>query len=524
MRGRMMICVLAAALCAACVPRGPEGLPGGKVLRFNNNAEPETLDPALLTGMPDVTLATALFEGLVAYDPKTLATVPGVAERWEMSADGLTYTFHLRESVWSNGERLTAEDFVYSWRRVLEPETAAKYAYQLWYIKNAAKYTKGELKDFSQVGIRSADERTIEVTLEHPTVFFLDLLAFPTYMPVNRGCVEKFGSRWTRPGSMVGNGPFVLAEWKAQDQIVMRKNPRYWRADDVKLDGIVAFAITDENTALRRYKAGELDWVKSLPDLMVPRLKERPDYHRAVSLGTHFYRFNCSRKPFDDVRVRKAFDLALDKRKICQFVLHGQYEPAAAFVPPALPGYVSPPGLGYDPRRAAELLAEAGYPGGRGFPPVTLVYNTSNRHEQVAAVAKQMWKDALGVDVNLVNQEWKVYLRTTQKLDYDIIRSAWIGDYMDANTFLDMFVTNGGNNRTGWSNARYDELIAEAARTADAAKRTAMLREAEDILVNEEVPILPIYFDAHLGLRRTTITGVYDNARNIHPFQGVDME
>ncbi len=498
---------------------GPPAPQAKQEFVFNNGAEPETLDPALMTGVPEHTLAMALFEGLVGYHPKTLEPVPGAAKSWMISRDGRTYTFLLRKSDWSNGDPVTAQDFVYSWRRVLDPNTGAEYAYQLWYIKNARAYTKGKLSDFSKVGIRALNPHALEVTLEHPTTFFLGLLAFETFMPVHQGCVNTHGKRWTRPGNIVGNGPFVLAEWKPQHKIVMTKNRRYWNAANVGLERIVAFPISNENTALLRYQAGDFHLLPSLPADKIPKLKTHPDYHKAPYLGTYFYRFNCTRKPFDDPRVRKAFNLALDKAKLCKYVLHGEYDPATGFVPPMIPPYTSPKGMGCDPTRAAELLAEAGYPGGNGFRRVTLIYNTSKRHERVAVVAQQMWKKALGVEINLVNQEWKVYLKTMQNLDYDIMRSAWIGDYMDPNTFLDMFVTGGGNNRTGWSNGRYDQLIAAAAKTPDTRKRLHMLREAEDILINRDMPIMPVYFYANLSLRRTSVRGFYENPRDLHPFQ-----
>lgn len=506
------------ATTSPAAPASPTAL---QVFRFNNGAEPETLDPALMKGVPEHTLALALFEGLVTYDPETLEPAPGVAKSWSVSEDGLVYTFHLRDCTWSNGDPLTSEDFVYSWRRVLDPQTAAEYAYQLWYIKNAAAYTKGTVTDFAEVGIRAPDSHTLVVTLEHPTAFFLGLVAFETFMPVHRGCVETHGKLWTRAGNMVSNGPFVLAEWKPEQEIVLRKNQRYWDAANVRLAAIVAYPIVNEDAALLRYKTGELHWLRSLPAPMIPELSKRPDYRKTPYLGTYFFRFNCTRKPFDDPRVRMAFHLAFDKAKLCEHVLHGQYDPATSFVPPMLPPYVSPKGPGYDPARAAALLAEAGYPGGKGFPRVSLIYNTSKRHEEIAEVAQEMWKKNLGVEINLVNQEWKVYLKTMSQLEYDIIRSAWIGDYMDPNTFLDMFVTDGGNNRTGWSNARYDELIAAAARTTDTARRLELFREAEDILLNREAPILPVYFYANLNLLHPSVRGFYGNPRDLHPFKHI---
>ena len=524
---RLLGACVAVAMCLGVWPAaGPAeaATPAGKVFAFNNSAEPETLDPALMTGVPEHNLAMSLFEGLVTYHPKTLLPAPGVAESWKVSKDKRTYIFKLRKSLWSNGDPLTSQDFVYAWRRVLEPKTAAEYAYQLWHIKNARAFTKGTLTDFTKVGIRAPDAHTLKVTLEHPTAYFLGLLAFETFMPVHEGCVEKHGERWTRPGNIVSNGPFVLDKWLPQDRIIMKKNPRYWDAKSVKLDGVAAFAITNQNTALLRYRTGELHWVNALPLPLIPNLKKRPDYRKAPYLGTYFYRFNCTRKPFNDPRVRKAFNLALDKTTLCKFVLHDQYEPATSFVPPMIPPYKSPKGLAYDPKRAAKLLAEAGYPGGRGFPRVTLLYNTSKQHEQIAVVAQNMWKKNLGITVNLLNQEWKVYLNTLNKIDYDIARSAWIGDYMDPNTFLDMFVTGGGNNRTGWSSKRYDKLIKAAAGEPDTAKRLALFRKAEDLLVNRELPIMPVYFYSNLSLRSPSVKGFYGNPRDLHPCKYIRLE
>jgi oligopeptide transport system substrate-binding protein len=488
---------------------------------FNNGAEPETLDPALMVGVPEHTLAMALFEGLVTYHPKTLQPVPGVAERWDISDDGRTYTFHLRKCRWSNGDPVTAQDFLYAWRRVLEPDTAAEYAYQLWYIRNARAYTEGRLDGVSQVGIRAPGPRTLVVSLEQPTAYFLELLAFETFMPVHRRCLETHGARWTRPEHIVGNGPFVLHTWQPHQKIVMVKNPRYWDAANVHLNRIAAYPIENENTALLRYETGELLWISSLPGPLIPELKKRPDYHKAPYFGTYFYRFNCTRPPFDDPRVRKAFNLALNKDTICTYVLHDEYEPATTFVPPMVPPYESPEGMPFDPKRAAALLAEAGYPAGKGFPRVTLIYNTSKRHEQIAEIAQNMWREHLGVEVALLNQEWKTYLTTMQNLEYDLMRSAWIGDYLDPNTFLDMFVSGGGNNRTGWSSAEYDDLIARAARTADPAERLRTLRQAENILINRDMPIMPVYFYSNLSLRHPSVRGFYTNPRDLHPFKSI---
>ncbi len=497
------------------------GLARRQVLVFNNGVEPQTLDPSLMTGLPEHTIALGLFEGLTSLHPKTLAPVPGVAERWDVSPDGRVYRFHLRKARWSNGQPLTARDFVYAWRRALDPETAAEYAYMLYPIENARAFNEGKLTDPEKLGFRALDDHTLEVRLEHPVAYFLELTSFATYAPLNRQCLETHGDQWTRPGKMVCNGPFVLAEWRLHDRIVLKKNPFYWNAENVALEEIHILAVDDAETALKKYLNGEVDWIREVPGPKVAQVASLPGFRYSPELGTYFYRFNVTRPPLDDPRVRKALNMAVDKEAIVKYLLRAGQRAARSYVPPLLAGYQPVEGPGYDPEAARRLLAEAGYPGGRGFPRLELLYNTSESHKQIAEAIQYMWRKNLGITVTLRNQEWKVYLDSMSHLDYDIARSGWIGDYMDPNTFLDCFVTGGGNNRTGWSHRGYDDLIARAAREADPRARLALLRQAERILVCEELPILPLYFYVNTYMVRPRVRGVYDNPRNFHPFQYV---
>lgn len=486
---------------------------------YVSGPEPETLDPALLTGALEGRIVAALFEGLTQYHPKDLSPTPGIATHWDISEDGLTYTFHLRKSCWNNGEPLTAHDFVYSWRRALEPETAADYAYQLYYIKNARQFNEGTLTDFSQVGVRALDNYTLEVRLERPTAFFLDLTSFPTLMPVNRRCVERYGDGWTRPENMVSNGPFRLVEWRINNRIRMEKNPLYWDAQRVRLSSIDALTIESINTGFNVYETGGADYLFGLPLPLVEVLREREDCHTDVYLATYFLRFNVTTPPLDDVRVRKALAMAVNKEAIVKYVTRGGEMPATTLVPPGMPDYQPPEGLPFDPEEARRLLAEAGYPGGQGFPNIEYLFNTSEANKDIAEVIQQMWKEYLGIDITLVNQEWKVFLSTVKNLDYQIARGNWIGDYVDPNTFLDMFVTNGGNNRTGWGDPRYDHLIGAAAEERDRKKRMEIFQEAERILVEEEIPILPIYYHVSFNIYRPYVMGVYPNVLNMHPWK-----
>lgn len=491
---------------------------------FINGAEPETLDPALLTGALEGRLAEALFEGLTTYHPRDLTPLPGMAERWVIAADRLTYTFHLRQARWSNGDPVTAHDFVYSWRRVLAPETAARYAYMLYYLKNGEAYNKGELKDPALVGVRAVDDRTLVVTLAHPTPYFLDLTSFSTLLPVNRRCVERHGVHWTKPENIVTNGPFLMKEWKLNQRIRMVKNPDYWDAANVRLNIVDALAVENLNTAFNLYLTHGADYIGDVPLPLRGLVQSRPDYHTGVYLATYYYLLNVRRPPLHDARVRKALAMAIDKESICRYITRGGELPAASFVPPGMANYTGPKGLAYDPATARRLLAEAGFPSGRGFPRLQILYNTSDAHRDIAEVIQQMWKEVLNIRVELLNQEWKVYLDSTAKGKYDVARASWIGDYTDPNTFLDMWVTGGGNNRAGWSHARYDALIHRAAREVNQAQRMALFREAESILVEQEVPIIPIYYYVTREMYRSNVKGIWQNVRGVHPLKWIYVE
>jgi oligopeptide transport system substrate-binding protein len=498
-------------------------------LVFLNGAEPETVDPALITGQPEGRIAYALFEGLVAND-QTGKPQPGVAERWDISSDGLVYTFHLRRNaMWSNGDPVTAEDFVRSWRRTLAPETASEYAYQLHYIRNAKAFNEGQLKDFSQVAVQAVDPYTLQVTLDNPTPFFLDLCAFSTLLPVHIPSIEaaeKRGESWTKPENLIGNGAFVMKDWRLFDRIRLVRNERYWNVAKVGMRSVDILPAARPMTAFNFYATGQADIMadKSLtPTSLMAELKERPDFHAAPFLGNYFIRYNLTRKPFDDVRVRLAFTLVIDKKYLAENIARAGEVPADSLVPPGTAGYQPPKGLAQDVERARRLLAEAGYPGGKGFPLVTyLTKGDSELDNGIAVQLQAMLFEGLGVRIQLAQQEWKVYLNSLSNLDYDLCRSSWVGDYNDPNTFLDMFVTGGGNNRTGWSNARYDELIAAAGRELDPQKRFAIFQEAERILVVDEVPICPLYY--YVGIQfydATRLGGVEANLLDEHPIKSM---
>jgi oligopeptide transport system substrate-binding protein len=513
----------AAALCLLAACTGPVERAD---LVFLNGAEPETLDPALITGQPEGRIANALFEGLAAFDSAGNPQ-PGVAERWELSPDGRVYTFHLRSDArWSNGDPVTATDFVNSWKRTLSPETGSEYSYQLHYLKNAKAFNDGTLYDFTQVGAVALDARTLQVTLENPTPFFIDLCAFTTLLPVHLPTVHRHGDDWIKPGRLVGNGAFVLTAWRVNDRVRLAKNPHYWNRDRVAMRTIDVLPPARANTAFNYYMTGLADLMmdKGLaPTPLMGELRKRPDFHSAPFLGTYFIRFNVTRPAFSDARVRRAFSMVIDRKLLVEKITQAGELPAASLVPPGTAGYDPPEGLALDPETARKLMAEAGYAGGRGFPTVNYLYKGDSDLDRDLAVEIQgMLKSELGVNVALQGQEWKVYLRSMSGLDYDFCRATWVGDYRDPNTFLDMFVTDGGNNRTGWSDPRYDQAIANAAREIDPRTRFDLFRTAERILVSEQATVCPLYFYVGIQLYDgTRLGGIEANLLDEHPLKSI---
>jgi oligopeptide transport system substrate-binding protein len=494
-------------------------------LVFVNGAEPESLDPAIITGQPEGRIVNALFEGLCSFNEHG-HVLPGVSERWEVSPDGLAYTFHIRpDATWSDGSPLLASDFVASWRRTLTPATGSQYNYQLHPVKNARAFSEGKIIDFAEVGVRAADERTLVVELENPTPYFLQLCAFPTLHPVPVRLIERLGDDWIKPGNIIGNGAYTLESWRINDKIRLRKNPRYWDRSNVALETIDVLPISDANVAFNFYASGLADLLmdKGLaPPALLDDLKQRPDFHAAPFLGVYFLRFNCSKGPFADERVRRAFSLAVDKTRIVEKITRAGESAASGFVPPGIPGYVGTDGLPYAPPKAAQLLAEAGYPDGKGFPHTTYLYSKSELNEAIAVELQNMWRETLGVSINLLRQEWKVYLNSLSLLDYDIARSSWVGDYPDPNTFLDMFLAAGGNNRTGWASPAYDSLIAKASAELSPVRRFEILRKAEDLLVKGAVPICPIYYYVGIQLYdREAFGGIHANVLDEHPLRRI---
>ncbi|MHB1126159.1 MAG: peptide ABC transporter substrate-binding protein [Bacillota bacterium] len=485
-----------------------------QVLTYNLSTEPETLDPAASTGKPEATVQMALFEGLTRLDANN-QPVAGMAEEWEISPDGLVYTFHLRDAQWSNGDPVTADDFVFAIKRLLNPDLANEYAYQAWYIKNAEKYSNGT-GTADEVGIKALDAKTVEITLEAATPYFLSLTAFPNLYPVAQKAVEANPDWHKQPESYVSNGPFKLVKWEHQQQLVLEKNPAYWAVDDVKLDKIIMTMVESETTELTMFENDELDIAENPPTTEVRRLLDEGAATMYPDLSTYYYMFNVKQKPFDDARVRKAFTLAIERQSIIDNVTQAFQKPALAFVPfgvnDAKPGndFRQVGGDYYqdnDVAGARQLLTDAGYPDGKGLPEIKLLYNTSEGHQKIAEAIQQMWSKNLGAKITLSNQEWGVYLQSRQSGDYQVARAGWGADYVDAMTFMDMWVTGGGNNQTNWGNKQYDELINTAKNNPDREVRVKAMHDAEKILM-DEMPVMPIYFYTNVNMYKPWVKGV----------------
>jgi oligopeptide transport system substrate-binding protein len=502
------------------------------ILHYSTGAEPQDLDPHTVTGVPEHRVTSVLFEGLVDLDPETLEPVPAVAESWSVSEDETVYTFRLRDTAqWSNGDPVTAHDFVYAWQRILTPALGSEYAYMLYCLKNARDFHEGALTDFGQVGAKAMDGRTLEVTLGNPTPYFLSMQIHYTWYPVHRATIERFGAmdergtRWTRAGNLVGNGAFMLERWEPDRVITVVKNPRYWNKDAVELNGIHFHPIDNNLTEELLFRVNRLHVTATIPvNKLETYESDRPGALRIDPyLGTYFYRINVTRSPFTDARVRRALSMAIDREDLVRNVVRAGRKSAPFFTPPDTAGYTCETRVAFDPEEARRLLSAAGYPEGKGFPRTEILYNTSDNHKQIAEAAQAMWRDTLGITVTLVNQEWKVYLDSMNQLDYGIARSGWIGDYLDPINFLECFTTGNGNNRTGFSSTRYDGLIAQSLQTADAEARHRILQEAEGLLL-EEAPIIPVYFYTNAYLVAPQVRGLYPNPLGYVSFKDLSLE
>jgi len=511
--GLTLLLLVAIVGCGRREPPVERGLREG-VLYRGNSSEPESLDPHLVRGAVEWTLVGSLFEGLVTADQQTLEPRPGAAERWEVSADGLVYTFHLRAGLmWSDGRPLTAVDFVYSARRMLAPKLASSHPENnLFFVRNARDYQAGSLSDFEAVGIRAADERTLVITLARPAAFFLSALYL--FFPVPQAVIERHApmdqrrSDWIRPGNLVGNGPFRLKQWRPHRDVVIERNPHYWDAASVRLREVHFQPIESPTVEEAAFRNGLLHMTSFVPGQKIEvYAQERPEVLKMVDdRGVYFYSLNVSKPPLNDRRVRQALSLAVDRERLTNRVVRGGTRPASHFTPDGMGGYTAPRVLKFDPAEARRLLAEAGYPDGRGFPEVELLIDAREVHRIVAETVQQMWRQHLGVMIILRNEETQVLNASKRNMDFQMVRGSWNATtYQDPIYFLGAWQTTGLYNEAKWSSAAYDQLI-ESTWTNDLSQREASFRLAETLLLNE-LPVIPLFFTRQVILVDPMVKG-----------------
>jgi oligopeptide transport system substrate-binding protein len=502
----MMFMILALTLPAMLFAAGAAETAASEemVLNWNLAADPKTIDPGLNGATDGGDIIANTFEGLVVEREGEVK--PGIAKSWETSEDGLTVTFHLRESKWSDGSDLTAHDFEYAWKRAIDPKTASEYSW-LWEYTNVVNSLEASMGEVpvDEVGVKAVDDYTLEVYLKAPTPYFVSLTSFYHFAPVKQSAVEAGPEgAWAKdPDLYVSNGPFVVTSYVIGDGLTLEKNPNFWDAENVKLDRINVKFIDEASTAYTAYKAGEFDFLNDVPPAEVPKLiAENPEYYIFPLLGTYYYNFNMNLPMFEDERVRRALTLSIDREQIVEVLAGGQV-PAPGFVPPGFPDHngndffetAGDYGIATDDSQfdeARKLLADAGYPDGKGFPSFTLMYNTSEGHKLVAEMVQEMWKTNLGLDVSLENQEWAVFQDTRKAGDYEVSRGGWITDFLDPSGLLAIFTKGNAYNDPDYDNPDFDAAMNRALTATSDAEHFEALYEAQEILMTE-LPIVPVY-------------------------------
>jgi len=506
-----------------------------KILLMGNSADPSTLDPTLSTGLPEFKILSGLFEGLVRADEKTLEVLPAIAKSWKISPDKKIYTFYLdKNAKWSDGEPVKASDFEFAWKRAVSPKIASEYATLHYCIKNARAINLGKEKDISKLGVKSLDTHTLEVELETPVPYFLNMLYLNVFYPLPEHVLKKFGadktrnSIWTRAGNMVSNGAFTLEKWKINELVYIKKNPNYREADKIKINGIKFFPIGNANTEDRAFRSGQLHITDSvaLPRIDSIKKKFATQLRKSDWLGTYFYIFNTRRPPLDNPKVRKALSISINRQVIIDAFLKVGQTPAYSIVPPnCSQSWRKNDQIKFseDLTQAKELLAQAGYSDISKFPKLKLVYNTSEIHKPIAEAIQQMWKNNLGIDVELYNLSWPAYIVARSSGDFDIARSSWIGDFDAPETFLSLFDSASELSNTGYADKSYDNLLQKASNAKSNKERIEFLKLAENKIA-EDMPIIPIYYYARVYLISHLVKNWNSNILDYHNYRNVDFE
>ncbi len=500
------------------------------ILLVGNSAEPKALDHQLVTGVVESKIIGALFEGLVGDDPeKDDAAPPGAAASWQHNEDMTEWVFQLQaEGKWSDGAPVTAHDFVFAYNRLLHPDFAGPYAEMLYFIENAEAYNKGGIADFSQVGVEAVNDFTLKVKLREPVPYLPSLTRHYTWFPVPRHVILQHGkmedrfTEWSTLSHLVGNGPFKITEWRFHDFIGVDRNPYYWDAENVGLNGIRFYPIENPYTETRAFLSGQLHTTYQLPSDLIRTIRENePEFLRQEPyVGTTFVRLNTTRPALSDPRVRQALSLTLDRELLCEHILEG-FSPANSLTP-EMGTYKPDKKLAFDPEKARKLLADAGYPNGDGFPVFSLLIARPSARASAEAL-QAMWLKHLNIRINIQNKDWGSYVSAQQSLNFDMASAGWIGDYLDPTTFLLMWTDGNGNNNTGWSDVRYEELLREAALKANPAERFTLFREAEGLLMDAQ-PILPISHYSRNYLLRPEVKGWHPLLLDNHPWKSIRLE
>lgn len=500
------------------------------ILLVGNSAEPKALDHQLVTGVIESKIITSLFEGLVAGDPsRDDAAIPGAAASWEHNEDMTGWVFHLQpQGKWSDGAPVTAHDFVFAYNRLLHPDFAGPYAEMLYFLDGAEAFNKGETTDFSQVGVKAVDDFTLQLKLREPVPYLPSLTRHYTWFPVPRHVVLQFGkmtdrfTKWSVLQNIVGNGPFKLTQWRFHDFIEVRRNPHYWNAAQVGLNGIRFYPVENPYTETRAFLSGQLHTTYQLPSDLIRTVKKNdPEFLRQEPyVGTTFIRLNTTRPAFSDPRVRQALSLTIDRGQICEHIMEG-FIPATSLTP-KMGSYEPEAKLRFDPEKARGLLAEAGFPNGDGFPVFSMLISRPSARAGSEAL-QAMWLKHLNIRINIQNMDWGSYIGAQQSLNFDMASAGWVGDYLDPTTFLNIWTPGNGNNNTGWSDPRYDSLLRAAALKADPAERIALFREAESLLMDAQ-PILPVSYYTRNYLIRPEVKGWHPLLLDNHPWGAIRLE
>lgn len=496
-------------------------------------SEPKTIDPALNNATDGSTVIYNIFEGLVRIGNDNKAE-PGLAEKWDIQDNGKKYIFHLRDGLkWTDNTPITAKDFKYGILRVLDPTVGSSYSYHAYCIKNGKAYNTKKAKA-EDVGVKVIDDKTLEIDLEYPVPYFLDILSWHLLLPLKEDMVTKNANGWANdPSTIISNGPFKITEWKHNDYMLLEKNPNYWDAQNVKLKKLKLVMITNNNTALTAYKTGDIDLITDIPPVQLQSLIASGEAKSNPQLGPYFFCINVTKKPLDDARVRKALALAIDREALVKTVTRGGQKPAVGFIPSGIPDGGSEKDFRSNGKsyiettanvvEAKKLLAEAGFPDGKGFPEISFLYNTSDVHKSVAEAIQAMWKKNLGINIKLTNQEWKVFITTRTQGDYEIARHGYFADFFDPGSLFDLWTTGSPNNDAKYSNPKYDELVTQAAKEQDPAKRSQLYHDAEDILM-DDMPVIPLYYYTQNYMLKSNIKGLHLSPLGWSFFRSVTIE